>query len=70
VQVRIFDRLPVSQKDVLTVKPLEISEPVKRDVDDKKGVLAWDREVPAGQTVNVKSGFEVRVPEGTALPRL
>ena len=70
VQVRIFDRLPVSQKDILTVKPLEISEPVERDVDDKKGVLAWNREVPAGQTVNVKSGFEIRVPEGTALPRL
>ncbi|PCM45919.1 DUF4139 domain-containing protein [Marinobacter sp. ANT_B65] len=70
VKVRIFDRLPVSQKDVLTVKPLEISEPVERDVDDKKGVLAWNREVPAGQTISVKSGFEVRVPEGTALPRL
>ncbi|MDO6824984.1 DUF4139 domain-containing protein [Marinobacter sp. 1_MG-2023] len=70
VQVRIFDRLPVSQKDTLTVKPLEISEPVERDVDDKKGVLAWNREVSAGQTVLVKSGFEIRVPEGTALPRL
>lgn len=70
VQVRILDRLPVSQKDVLTVKPLEISEPVERDVDDKKGVLASDREVPAGKTVSVKSGFEVRVLEGTALPRL
>ena len=70
VQVRIFDRLPVSQEDILTVKALEISEPVERDVDDKKGVLAWDREVPAGKTVSVKSGFEVRVPEGTALPRL
>ncbi|WP_100640873.1 DUF4139 domain-containing protein [Marinobacter salexigens] len=70
VKVRVFDRLPVSQKDILTVKPLEISEPVQRDVDDKKGVLAWDREVPAGETVNVKSGFEIRVPEGTELPRL
>lgn len=70
VQVRIFDRLPVSQKDILIVKPLEISEPVERNVDDEKGVLAWNREVPAGQTVNVKSGFEIRVPEGTALPRL
>ncbi|MGO1462218.1 MAG: DUF4139 domain-containing protein [Marinobacter sp.] len=70
VQVRIFDRLPVSQKDILTVKPLEISEPVQRNVDDKKGVLAWEREVPAGETVTLKSGFEVRVPEGTSLPRL
>ncbi|OEY67533.1 DUF4139 domain-containing protein [Marinobacter sp. X15-166B] len=70
IQVRVFDRLPVSQEDILTVKPLQISEPVVRDVDDKKGVLAWERTVPAGGTVSVKSGFEVRVPEGTALPEL
>ncbi|WP_254774104.1 DUF4139 domain-containing protein [Marinobacter sp. AC-23] len=70
VQIRIFDRLPVSQEDVLKVKPLDVSEPVERDVDDKKGVLAWDRKVPAGETVSVKSGFEIRVPEGTTLPRL
>lgn len=70
VHVRVFDRIPVSQKDILTVKTLDISEPVERDVDDKKGVLAWDRKVPAGETVSVKSGFEVRVPEGTSLPRL
>src|SRR5699024_8471233 len=70
VQVRILDRLPVSQEDILTVKPLDISEPVRRDVENKKGVLAWDRKVPAGETVSVQSGFEVRVPEGTSLPRL
>ncbi len=70
VQVRVFDRLPVSQQDTLTVKPLEISEPVERNVDDKKGVLAWDRNVPAGETVSVKSGFEIRVPEGVDLPPL
>ncbi|MDN6320642.1 MAG: DUF4139 domain-containing protein [Marinobacter sp.] len=70
VNVRVFDRIPVSQKDILTVKTLDISEPVERNVDDKKGVLAWDREVPAGETVSVKSGFEIRVPEGTSLPRL
>lgn len=70
VQVRVFDRMPVSEETELTVKPLDISEPVERNVDDKKGVLAWDRAVPAGKTVEVKSGFEVRVPEGTSLPRL
>lgn len=70
VQVRVFDRLPVSQLDSLTVKTLEISQPVERDVDDQKGILAWDRKVPAGETISVQSGFEVRVPEGATLPRL
>jgi uncharacterized protein (TIGR02231 family) len=70
VNVRIFDRMPVSQIDILTVKPLQISEPVERNVDDKKGVLAWNRTVPAGETISVQSGFEVRVPEGKRLPDL
>lgn len=70
VQVRVFDRLPVSQQDILTVTTLEISQPVERDVDDQKGVLAWDRAVPAGETISVQSGFEIRVPEGSTLPRL
>ncbi|WP_323751075.1 DUF4139 domain-containing protein [Marinobacter sp.] len=70
VQIRLFDRLPVSEQDVLTVKSLEISEPVQRNFAEKKGVLSWEREVPAGKTISVKSGFEVRVPEGTSLPRL
>jgi uncharacterized protein (TIGR02231 family) len=70
VNVRIFDRMPVSQIDILTVKPLQISEPVERNVDDKKGILAWNRKVPAGETISVQSGFEVRVPEGKQLPNL
>ncbi|MBR9871137.1 MAG: DUF4139 domain-containing protein [Gammaproteobacteria bacterium] len=70
VQIKLFDRIPVSEQDVLTVNPLKISEPVQRNFEDKKGVLVWDREVPAGETVSVKSGFEMRVPEGTTLPRL
>lgn len=70
VQVRVFDRLPVSQQDDMTIKPLEITEPVDRQVDDKKGVMAWDRAVPPGDTISIQSGFEIRVPEGQALPRL
>lgn len=70
IQVRVFDRMPVSQQDDLIVKPLEITEPVERQVDDKKGVMAWDRAVAPGETLSIQSGFEVRVPEGQALPRL
>ncbi len=70
ITVRVFDRLPVSQLDILTVKPLTISEPVELDVDNKKGVLAWNRDIPAGQTISVQSGFEMRVPEGNELPDL
>ena len=70
IHVRIFDRMPVSQQDNLTVKPLEITQPVEHEIDDKKGVMAWDRAVPPGKTLHLKSGFEVRVPEGKKLPKL
>lgn len=70
VQVRVFDRIPVSQQDELKVSPMKISSPVEQNVDDKKGVMAWTRVVPAGESVQIHSGFEVRVPEGLALPRL
>lgn len=70
VAVRVFDRHPVSEQDIVTVQPLTVSSPSTRDVDGKKGVLAWDRVVPPGETLSIQSGFEVRVPEGEALPRL
>jgi len=70
VRVRVFDRIPVSEQDTLTVKPLKITEPVVRDVDDKKGVLAWDYVIKPEGVIEIQSGFEVRVPEGVALPNL
>lgn len=70
IRVRVFDRLPVSQQDAMTIEPLEITEPVQRNADDKKGVLTWERVVPADETLSLQSGFEIRVPEGQELPRL
>jgi len=70
VQVRVFDRRPVSQQDNITVEPLEITQPVERAIDDKKGVIAWNRVIPPRETLHLKSGFEVRVPEGQKLPKL
>lgn len=68
VAVRVYDRIPVSQQDDLTVEELEITEPVKRNARDKKGVLSWERTLGPGKTISLKSGFEVRVPEESELP--
>jgi len=70
VQVTVFDRLPVSQQDDITVEPLEVTEPVQRNTDDKKGVLSWERVIAPSQTLSIHSGFEIRVPEGQSLPNL
>lgn len=69
VAVRVFDRLPVSRQDDLTVEELEITQPVQRNALDIKGVLSWERTVEPGESLTLKSGFELRVPEDSELPQ-
>ncbi|TGN41706.1 DUF4139 domain-containing protein [Marinobacter confluentis] len=68
VAVRVFDRIPVSRQDQLTVEELDISEPVQRDALDIKGVLSWERQLQPGEAINLTSGFELRVPDDAELP--
>jgi len=68
VTIRVFDRIPVSRQDDLTIKELEITEPVKRNAQDIKGVLSWTRNLEPGEVSILKSGFELRVPEDSELP--
>jgi len=66
--IRVFDRIPVSRQDDLTVNELEITQPVQRNVRDIEGVLSWQRSVESGETITLTSGFELRVPEDSELP--
>lgn len=68
VAVRVFDRIPVSRHDDLTVEILEITQPATRNFQDMKGVISWERTIEPGTTLILKSGFELRVPEDSELP--
>ena len=68
VAIRVFDRIPVSQQDDLTVEELDITQPVKRNARDVKGALAWQRVLEPGKAITLESGFELRVPEDSELP--
>jgi uncharacterized protein (TIGR02231 family) len=68
VAVRVFDRIPVSRQDDLTVKERDITTPVERNARDIKGVLSWQRTIESGASITLRSGFEVRVPEDSELP--
>lgn len=68
VAIRVFDRIPVSQQDELTVQELDITQPVKRNAQDIKGVLSWERSLKPDTSITLRSGFEVRVPEDAELP--
>lgn len=68
IDLRVIDRLPVSRHDDIEVSYQDITTPYQENVDDKPGIIAWDRTIGAGRTVTLKAGFEVRVPEGQDLP--
>jgi uncharacterized protein (TIGR02231 family) len=70
VSIRVLDRLPVSRHDSIKIEYQGISEPVQMAVDDKPGVIAWERSLAAGETLTLKAGFEIRVPEDQELPPL
>lgn len=68
IDLRVVDRLPVSRHDDIQVTYQDITTPYQDNVDDKPGVIAWDRVVAPGRTVTFRAGFEVKVPEGQDLP--
>lgn len=70
IDLRVVERLPVSRHDDIQVTYQDITTPYQDSVDDKPGIIAWDRVVAPGRTVTFRAGFEVRVPEGQDLPYL
>lgn len=68
IDIRVIDRLPVSRHDDIEVSYQGITTPYQENIDDKPGVIAWDRVIAPGRTVTLKAGFEVKVPEGQDLP--
>ncbi|MDC0661272.1 mucoidy inhibitor MuiA family protein [Marinobacter sp. SS21] len=70
IDIRVLDRLPVSRHDDIEVSYQDITTPYQEHVDDKPGIIAWDRVIAPGRTITLTAGFEVRVPEGQTLPPL
>lgn len=64
IDLTVFDAMPVSRDERIEVSLTDAStRPDRRDVDDKPGVLAWDREVPAGGELKLTVGYRLRFPE-------
>lgn len=70
IDIRVIDRLPVSRHDDIEVTYQDITTPYQDNVDDKPGIIAWERVIAPGRTITLTAGFEVRVPEGQDLPPL
>ena len=68
IDLRILDQVPVSLNDQIKVDMLaDTAPPTVRDVDDKKGLLAWDLKLDAGKEQMLLFGYQVIWPNGQAV---
>ena len=62
IQVTVLDQVPVSQNADITVEMTGKTPPSRRDVDSKRGVLAWDFKLePNGERV-IEFGYRAAWP--------
>jgi uncharacterized protein (TIGR02231 family) len=65
IKVQIEDRIPVSEVADVVVEMLpQTTPPTTKDVDDRRGVLAWTFDAPPGEQREVKLAWRVSWPSG------
>jgi len=62
VQLTVLDQIPVSQQQDIKVELISKTPPTRRDVDDKRGVMAWDQKIEAGEEKVIEFGYRVTWP--------
>lgn len=62
--VKIYDRMPYSTHEDIKVSLLRgTTQPSDRNVDNKRGVLAWDYELAKGEEQTIRFGYRVSSPK-------
>jgi uncharacterized protein (TIGR02231 family) len=62
IQVSVLDQIPVSQNADITVELTGKSPPSRRDVDNKRGVLAWDFKLEPNEERIIEFGHRAAWP--------
>ena len=62
IAVTVLDQIPVSQNNDIKVELLGKTAPTKRNVDDKRGVLAWEMKVAPDEEKVVEFGYRTTWP--------
>lgn len=64
IDITVLDQMPVSRDERIEVELTDsTTEPDERDVDDKAGVLAWNRRLAAGGSETIRVGYQLTWPE-------
>jgi uncharacterized protein (TIGR02231 family) len=62
IEISVLDQIPVSQNTDITVELTGKSAPSRRDVDNKRGVLAWDMKLEPAQERVLEFGYRAAWP--------
>jgi uncharacterized protein (TIGR02231 family) len=62
IQVSVIDQIPVSQNADITVELTGKSPPSRREVDNKRGILAWDMKLEAAEERVIEFGYRAAWP--------
>jgi len=65
--VELRDRVPYSEQEDLEITYRASPEPDVMAVDDKRGVLQWNFEMPLGREIKVNTSHRITWPEGQML---
>lgn len=65
--LRVLDRVPYSEQEDLKITSQASIAPSQTDVDDKRGVWAWDIEVAPASTTEIRIESDLSWPEGKTL---
>lgn len=62
IQLTVLDQIPVSQNSDIKVELTGKTAPSRRDVDDKRGVLAWDATLAPAEERVIEFGYRATWP--------
>ena len=65
--LRVLDQVPYSEQEDLEIAWNAAPRPAETDVDDRKGVLAWETEIGAGETQEITLSYSIGWPDGMEL---
>jgi uncharacterized protein (TIGR02231 family) len=64
IQVSVIDQIPVAQNAEIKIELTGKTAPSKRDLDDRRGVLAWEMKLEPDEERLVEFGYRVTWPAG------
>jgi len=67
VQLVVHDQIPVSQNQDIRVELIGKTPPTKRDIDEKRGVMAWESKLEPDEERVIEFGYRVTWPSAKVI---